>query len=424
MTRPTISVQAAIGPGSPLTNPFIIGTSLIGGTDVIAGTEILGNGSWEEIGDRCSYMSIRSGRQRRLEQFKAATFAGEFDNADGALDPSWTAGPYTDGGETRINPNVGVKAVATWEGVDYPLYYGFADSWQPVRSYPEGGVMGLTATDAFKIFSRIDQPIGASVGGGETTKARLNRILDSIDWSNDLRDIALDARTHQAVLDGGNVAAQMRLAADSARGDLYVSPLGKVTFSDRSRWYLDPRSLVVQWTFGDGETEISPAGFAEARDDETVYNDVNVSRVGGATITRRDPTMAAYPYLWSSYNRSDLTLADDGQVVAYAEEVLRTSKDGGSRVDWIALEPDGFDELWPIVLGARFGDRLTVNLTHPYTGVRFVGDYFIEGKDTDAPPLESGQPWVTKFYLSDASALPPNPFIIGSSLIGGADVIV
>lgn len=423
MTRPTISLQAAIGPGVA-GNPFIIGSSLIGGPDLIAGTEIVGQGSWAEIGDRAVNVSIRSGRQRRLEQYRASTLVAELGNEDGALDPSWTAGPYTTGGVTQINTNVGVKAVATWQGVDYPLYYGFADGWHPIRTYPEGGMMGLAATDAFKIFQRIDQTVGAVTGASETTAQRLTRYLDSINWSTALRNIGTDTRTHQAIASGGNLAAQMRLAADSARGDLYVAPDGKVTFVDRYLWYLNPRALTVQWTFGDGDTEISPAGFEEARDDQTVYNDVNVSRIGGATITRRDPTVAAYPYLWSSYNRSDLTLEDDGQVASYAEQVLRTSKDGGSRVDSITLEPDGFDDLWPVVLAARFGDRISCNLTHPFTGVRFVGDYFIEGKDTDIPVLESGGKWVTTLYLSSAAAYPTHPFIIGSSLIGGADVII
>ena len=424
MTRPTISVQAAIGPGAAVTNVFIIGTSLIGGTDVIGDTPIFGQGSMQEIGDRCSFMSTRSGRQRQLEQFRAATFAGEFDNTDGALDPSWTAGPYTDSGVTRINPNVAVKAVATWAGVDYPLYYGFADAWKPVRSYPEGGTMGLTATDAFKILTRIEKLAQSPVGAGDTTKARLNRILDLIGWSNGARDFDAGSFTHQATTLAGPIANQLRLEADSGRGNLFVAPSGKVTFHDWFAWYTKGRSLVSQWTFGDGATEISPAGFAEMRADDLIYNDINISRVGGSTVTRQDPSVTPYPYLWSSYNRADLTLETDAQATQYAEQVLRTSKDGGSRVDYIELQPDGFDDLWPVVLGAKFGDRITCNLTHPYTGVRFLGDYFIEGIDHDIPPLESGQPWTTVFYLSSAAAYPKNPFIIGSSLIGGTDVLV
>lgn len=425
MTRPTISLQAAIGPGSAVTNPFIIGSSLIGGTDVITGGDlIIGQGTWREIGDRALVISTRSGRQRRLEEYRASTLVTELDNTDGALDPAWTAGPYTDSGATRLNPNVGVKAIATWLGVDYPLYYGYADGWRQVRSYPEGGTMGLAATDAFKIFNRIKKVGNSAVGAGELTGARLHRILDAAGWPIGLRDIAVGIFTHQATTLTGPIASQLRLEADSARGDLFVAPDGRVTFIDRMSWYSSSRALTVQWTIGDGATEISPAGFEETRDAELVYNDVNVSRVGGATITRQDPAVTAYPYLWSSYNRTDLTLADDGQVGTYAETVLRTSKNGLSRVDYITLEPDGYDTLWPVVLGARFGDRLAVNLTHPYTGIRFTGDYFLEGVDHDIPTVESGGKWVTKFYVSDASAYPKNPFIIGRSLIGGPDLIV
>lgn len=425
MGRPTMSVQAAIGPGATATNLFTIGVSLIGGTDLIGDTPIVGSGSWREIGDRALSFSVRSGRQRRLEEFKAATFNAEFDNADGALDPAWTAGPYTDTGATRINPNVSVKAIATWAGVDYPMYYGFADGWYPLRSYPEGGTVGLSATDAFKIFNRINKlALGAPVGAGELTGARVNRLLDLIGWSTLQRNIDPGTFTHQSSLLAGALLGQMRLAAASARGGLFMDQAGRVTFQDQIAWYNSSRALTVQWTFGDQNGEVLTAGFAEMRDDQLVYNDINVARVGGSTITRQDPTVTAYPYLWSSYNRTDLTLETDTQVVTYAEAVLRTSKNGGTRVDYIQLEPDGFDDLWPVVLGARFGDRVAVNLTHPYTGIRFTGDYFIEGIDHDVPVRESGGKWVTKFYLSDASAYPKNPFIIGRSLIGGPDLIV
>lgn len=419
-----MSVQAAIGSGAPASNVFIIGVSLIGGTDVIGDTPIVGQGSMVEIGDRAIQLAVRSGRQRRLEQFRAATITGEFDNTDGALDPAWTAGPYTSGGVTRINQNVVIKAVATWAGVDYPLYYGFADGWRQVRSYPEGGTMGVAATDAFKIFNRIELLPVTPLGAGDSTGARLNRILDLLGWANDKRNIETGSFTHQATPLSGAIDAQLRITADSGRGDLFVDPAGKVTFQDQYAWYNSPRAKTVQWTFGDGATEISPAGFEEARDDELIHNDINVARVGGATITRQTVEAASTPYLRSSYNRADLTLETDTQVALYADQVLRTTKTGGSRVDYIVLEPDGVDTLWPVVLGMKFGDRISVNLTHPATAVRFLGDYFIEGIDHDIPVLESGGKWVTKFYLSSAAAYPTNPFIIGVSLIGGTDVLV
>lgn len=423
MTRPTISLQAAIGPGSALTNPFIIGTSLIGGTDVIAGREIIGQGSWQEIGDRCRSVSTRRGRQQQLEQFRAGTLGAMLDNADGALDPSWTAGPYTDSGVTRVKPFAGVQLSANYLGVDYSLYTGYADSWRPNYTYPEGGGCELLATDAFKIFTRINPLEQPFVGGSEATGARINRILDLADWSAALRLIDTGNQTHQSTNLAQPIATQLRLAADSERGDLYIDADGNVVFRERMARYTTGQSLNVQWVIGDGVTEFNPSSFAVVNDDNLVKNDVNVARAGGTVVTRRDPAVEPYPYLWQSYNRTDLTLEDDLQVAAYAEQVLRIFATQQERVDSVTFEADGYDAVWPLVLGAHFGDRVTINLRHPYTGQLFTGDYFVEGVDHDIPVLVEGS-WRTTLYLSDASKYPTNPFIIGTSLIGGTDVLV
>ncbi len=424
MARPTISLQAAIGPGTALTNPFIIGTSLIDGTDVITGREIVGQGSWQELGDRCYRVSTRRGRQRIYESYNAGTLAATLDNTDGALDPAWTAGPYTDSGVSRVKAMAGVYLEATYNGVTYPIYTGFADAWKPMLSYPEGGGMSLTATDAFKIFTKLDPLEQTAVGAGEATGARINRILELADWSESLRDVQTGNATHQATTLAQPIISQLKLAAASERGEVYMGADGKVVFRERIHRYTAPQSITVQWTIGDATTELNPVSFDPLNDDALIYNDVNVSRVGGTTITKQDPLVALYPYLAVSYNRTDLTLDDDIQVDAYAAEVLRTSKDGGYRVSSFTLAPDADESLWPLVLGARFGDRVAVNLTHPFTGIRFTGNYFIEGVDHDIPVLESGGEWITTFYVASAAAYPTNPFIVGTSLIDGTDVIV
>lgn len=423
--RPSISLLAAIGASTGLNHPFIIGQSLIGGTDLIAGREIVGQGSWEEIGDRCIRVTTSRGRQRQLEQYRAGTLSTLLDNTDGALDPTWAAGPYTANGVSRIRPMVAVHLSAFYAGVAYDMYSGFADAWHPILEYPEGGLTELAATDAFKIFTRIDPSEQPFDGLGDTTGARLNRILEVAAWSPWLRDIDTGIATHQSTNLAQPIASQLRLAADSERGDLYIGAEGQVTFRDRLSRYLSPRSLTPQWVFGDRSDQLNPTSFEPMVNDDLVKNDVHVARAGGTTIVRRDPDVELLPYLWSTYTRTDLTLLDDDQVVQYADFVLRTfGKAPAQRVDSVTFEPDGYPELWPVVLGARFGDRVTVDFTHPYTGNRYTGDYFIEGIDHDIGSIQHGEKWRTVFHLSDAAMFPRNPFIIGYSLIGSVAVIV
>lgn len=424
MARPTISLQAAIGPGTVAANTFLVGSSLLGGTDLLAGGLIVGQGTWAELADYADAISIRRGRQRQLEQFRAGTLGATLDNADRRFDPTWTTGPYSDGGASNVTSNRAVRIILTYGGVDYPRYYGFTDDFSPSYVYPEGGAASFTATDAFKIFTAIDPLEQAAQGAGEATGARIARILDLVGWSATLRDLDAGSATHSATTLAEPAATQMRLAADSERGDLYIGTDGKVVLRERFARLNASRSRFPQWVIGDGAGEMNPSAFQPTNDDALKRNDVNVARAGGSVVTRQDPAVVSAPYLARSYNRTDLTLADDAQVATYADWVLRLFKDQRPRVDWVEFEPDTDDSgLWPMICGARFGDRVTLNLTHPYDGSRWSGDYFIEGIDDDIPVMQAGA-WRTRFYLSDAAGWPTNPFTIGSSLLGGTDLLI
>ena len=422
MSRPLLSVQAAIGPGTP-TGQFIIGTSLLGGTDVLANSSIVGVGTWVELAGRCYQITTKRGRQRQLEQYRAGTLTAVFDNADGSLNPAWNGGPYSDSGVSRIRPMAPMKVKATYSGIDYDLIYAYADTWDTLLTYPEGGKVSYTGTDAFKIFTAINPPAVTAVGQGETTGTRILRILDAAGWPAAQRDVDAGQSTHAATTLAQPIASQLRLAADSERGDLYISPSNMVTHRARIQRYVAPRSTTPQWIIGDGAGEYNPSAFTTSDDDRLQRNLIQVSRAGGTVITRQDSMSLAFPYLARYYNRTDLTLADDNQVADYCDTVLRQFATQQPRVDTVMFQPDGYDDLWPLVLGVQFGDRVSVNLTDPGTGFRWLGDYFVEGVDHDIPAVEKG-PWQTVLYLSDASKFPTHPFIVGTSLLGGTDVLV
>lgn len=423
MARPTLSLQAAIGADAP-TGIFTLDSSLLDSADVLGDYFLDGQQAWEELGEYCYRVSTRRGRQRYLEQFNAGTLLAELDNRDRRFDPTWTAGPYVDDGVSNIRSDVAVRVIATYLGVEYPVYYGFADDFSPTYLYPEGGRATLAATDAFKFFTIIDPEEQASQGADESTGARLERILDLAGWDTLQRDIETGNHTHQATTLARPIAEQLRLTADSERGDLFLASNGKVTHHGRLSRLTNPRSRYVQWTAGDGAGEYNPATFATTNNDELKKNDVRIARAGGTEVVRQSAEAVGLPYKRRTYTRSDLTLADDSQVTTLADWILNLFAEARPRVDWLEFHPDGYDDLWPIVLGAEFGDRIAVNLTHPYDGSRWEGEYFIEGVEHDVPVLESGGRWRTRFYLAEASMFPTNAFILDQSLLDGVDVLV
>lgn len=424
MARPTISLQAAVGAEIPA-GIFTLDVSLLDGTDVLGDYFLVGQRDWAEIGDYCDTISIRRGRQRFLEQFAAGTMHAGLDNSDRRFDPTWTAGPYSDAGVSLLTTDVPVRVQLTYSSVTFDRYYGFVDDWSPAYQYPEGGRSDLLATDAFKLFTIIDPSEQSSQGAGDTTGARLNRILDLAGWGAQ-RDIEVGQATHSATTMAQPIISQLRLAADSERGDLYMGGDGFITHRGRFSRLTATRSKLVQWTLGDSDGELNPSSFQTTNNDELKRNDIRVARAGGTEVVRQSPEAVATPYKVRTYTRSDLTLADDAQTADYADWILNLFAEQSPRVDWVEFEPDGHDSdaMWLFILGARFGDRIAVNLTHPYDGSRWLGEYFIEGVDEDIPVLESGGKWRTRFYLADASRFPSNAFILDQSLLDGVDVLM
>ena len=423
MPRPTISLQAAIGPGTPATTALVLDDPVAGLLDIgtLADVAIIGLGTWVELAEYTRDVTIARGRERQLDQVKAGMFTASLDNSDRRFDPAWDEGPYAVNGESQLRSNRVVRFQADYLGVTYDLFYGFIDLWPMVPTYPEGGRSLLQATDAFKILTKIALPAQSEVGAGDLTGTRLNRILDAIGWPEEARDIDTGNATHQPTTLAGPASNLMRLANDSERGDLYVAGDGDVTFRERIARFTEPRSHTSLWTFGDAEGELAYVGIALANDDQLVRNDISVARVGGATVTTANE-YGTSPATRSSYTRTDLTLADDAQVVDFADVMLFTFGDPPHpRVDAITVQPDGDDSLWPVVLGARFGDRITVRYRHGHDNELVEGDYFIEGITHTIPAIGDGN-WTTRFALADASKF-GDLFTLDLSSLDGVHVL-
>ncbi|MGP8180639.1 MAG: LamG-like jellyroll fold domain-containing protein, partial [Acidimicrobiales bacterium] len=104
---PVLSVQAAFGQ-----NPFSASTPM--------------GFTWTPLPNVRSY-SETTGRQHELQRFEAGTAQILLDGTDGRYLPWNTSGPYY--GSLTIGTPVQVSA--SYQGVTYPVFYGYAQSWTP-----------------------------------------------------------------------------------------------------------------------------------------------------------------------------------------------------------------------------------------------------------------------------------------------------
>ena len=366
-------------------------TALLGDTD-----------TWVDLSDKDMSWSTRVGSTRvdgPVLRYEAGTATTLFNNSDRDLDPTNLAGPYVAAGETQVEPMRPVRFRATYSGTTYPIWHGFADSWKITYEGETWSSVVLTATDAFQVFESYDRSASGSVGASEDTGARIDRILDSIGWPAEFRDIAVGDTTLQATDLSGVALSELQLAAETEAGEFYIGPDGDAVFRNRLAMLTETRSNTSQATFGDGGGAELPYQSVDLEYDNRIYNLVRITREGGSEQTAQDASSQS-AYLTHVYSRTGLLMEDDATASSYAGFVLHMGKNPELRFARLKLFPLRDPDLWPQVLGRQIGDRITVIRRPPGGGDPIERDVFIRGIEHSVTP---GQ-WDTTFVLQSATA--------------------
>jgi hypothetical protein len=195
---------------------------------------------------------------------------------------------------------------------------------------------------------------------GETSDARIRRLLSYGAFSG---VAASDIGSGQQMMGGATGLAGTKLndacqsVADSELGVFYVAGTGAVTFRGRQDRL---NKLAVSWVLGDAPGELPYEGSPTTSTDTTyLYNDVEVSRQGGtkATATSAASQTSYFPRTFSLTNLSNT----DQDAIDEAGFLLSRYKDPHERVQVVEFNPGANSALWPFVLGAEIGDRVTFN---------------------------------------------------------------
>jgi hypothetical protein len=343
--------------------------------------------------------------------YEGGTSASVFDNSDARFSPDNLSGPYVAAGVSRVRPMIPVRHRAVWAGVTYPLYRGFAQSFDPGEDQgPDYATMTLTAADAFLVLAGAALPAAAAAGAGELSGARVSRILDAAGWYDAARGmsaVSAGASGVQATTLGATALELLQVTAASEIGALYVDAEGKVTFRGRHDVLTDPRSATVQAVFGDRPgtvqadgTELYYSAVTRPATDLSLANDIQATRDGGAMQEVRDAASIARYLFARTYGRSDLILQTDAEALNWAQYVAYITAAGTPEFDAITTIPAADpDSLWPVVLGLEIGDRIQVWRRPPGMASPVTRDCLIRGI---THVIEAGT-WEVTFSLQDAS---------------------
>lgn len=398
MAYPTLAVEAAFTVGT--TQAFILNDAVKG----LLNTATLSNEVWTDITTYAQAMNTRRGATRAegpVLRFEAGTLTLELDNADRRFDPTNTAGPYVAAGQSQVTPMRQVRIIAIHGGTAYPIFTGYADSWEISYDEPAMSTCILTATDATKVLGDFDRvALGSAVGAGELSGTRVHRVLDSVAWPVGQRDIDPGDSTLQGTTLDRTGWEELLKVQDSEIGQVFVDGRGYVVFRDRSANMSDTTSTVVQGAFGDAVGELPFMDHTIEYDDTGLANVVRIANTGGTQQTSSDAT-SQQQYLTHTYERTDLILQTDAEAADYAAFVLYQSKDPELRFTQLTINArDNDDALFPQVLGREVGDLITLTRRPPGGGPVTTRRCFVVGIAHSVPGVGE---WRTTWALQSAT---------------------
>lgn len=265
----------------------------------------LGGLTYIDVTARVRTINVARGRKTEFSNFPAGQVVVELNNHDRAFDPLYDQSPYFG----NIIPRRQIRV--TSGGI--VQFTGWVDDWN-LSYLPNGdSVVAAIATDATSVIAQ--QTLSATTPSSEYPGERINSILDSADvsWSTELRDIdpGESLLSNAAIDDSTNALQYLQTVAASEPGQLFIDKDGKITFRDRTRFPTSDTTVYM------GGTGIPFQNVGVIYGAENLYNEIQISRVGGGTAVASD-LESQNLYGIKNLTIDNLLMATDAQSVELA----------------------------------------------------------------------------------------------------------
>lgn len=256
---------------------------------------------------------------------------------------------------------------------------------------------------------------------GQATDERVDWILDELGWPVGLRSL----RSGESLLGpatfrpGDNALEYLRACAATEDALMFINADGELRLLDRYWRYTAANATVPQVAFTDDGTEVSVSQFViEPADDEHL---VNVAKVGSPTIALQVATDEASK---ADYGEVALTIdtvhASAALALSQAQWTVATRSTPTPRVPMVTVNLHGLPVLdQAAILALEIGHRVTCARTPQGVGDPFSVDCVVAGINHEV----TAATWVVEFYLSPAPDATVSLFTLGTSTLGGVDVL-
>ena len=358
MAVPTVNAIINFSTGPSFAQAMILGTGILDTNILADSTAIV-----VDVSNQINYIQTSRGRNALVDQFQTGSLTLRIVDQNGDFNPTNPLSPYS----PYLTPMKKVQISATYNGITYSIFSGFITSYvntQP-KDATEVAYTTIQAVDAFRLAYNAQISTVSGTSAGQLSGARINNILDEIDWPPTMRDIDTGLTTMQA--DPGTPRTSldaMQTVATSEYGSLYVNTDGEFVFQDRSVTAGSIGGTVT--TFNDDGTGIQYANANWKLDDTLIFNSAQVSRSGGSPQTAINQA-SIDKYFIHSYNLQDLLMQTDAVALDYAQAYVASRAETSVRCDGIELDlyTNNYNSGILAALELDFFDPIRVVTTQP-----------------------------------------------------------
>jgi hypothetical protein len=389
--------------GADVTNPFVIGTSLIGDGDEFVGSfNVDFEGTYDDVTLDTEGFDVKRGRDDPLTEMQAGTCALTLFDLDGRYNPGNVSSPLYG----QIIPMRQLRITATHDGTDYILFRGFLRTadYDPVTYRTE-----FVFDDLFTWLSRSKPVISLT---STTTGAAIQEILTESGWTvTELTDLdegdAVDTFSMAGTVDSRNSLQGIADLLEAERGIFFVARDGTAT-------YIDRHTLALQASVASLTDYSFAPGVAPGVSLDNLINRARVLRTGGVEQEATNGVSIS-SYGVSDYSLESAYFVDDAQALGLASFLVDVYGSGITPVWAVPMMANADSALFATCLAADVGQRVTLTST----AAGLDGDYHIESV---RHVVRRGSYHGTEWSLSRRPFYSDEVFVIGTSTISGGDV--
>jgi hypothetical protein len=358
MTLPVIHAVINFSTGPSFAQAMILDSGILG-TNILADAASV----IVDVSDVVDSIQTKRGRNPQADQFQTGTLTMRIVDQNGDFNPQNGSSPYAG----LLTPMRKVQITATYGATTYPIFAGFITSYTTTTPKNALDVVytTITAVDAFRLAQNAQISTVAGTSAGQLSGARINALLDAIDWPASMRDVDTGLTTMQA--DPGTARTSllaMQTVETSEYGALYVDAAGSFVFQDRN--VTAGSTGATPTVFNDNGTDISYFDAVWRLDDTLVYNSASITRTGGtAQVAINQPSIDKY--FIHSYNQQNLLMETDAVALDYAQAYVASRAETSIRCDAIQLDlyTDNYNLGIIAALDLDYFDPVTITTNQP-----------------------------------------------------------